>query len=324
MARECAVILAAGKGTRMKSARAKVLHEVFGRPMAAHVVGAVREAGVGEMVVVTGHQAEAVEAALAGKGVRFARQTEQLGTGHAVLTARGSLPAATSTVLILCGDTPLVEARQLREMLGRHRAAGSVLTVMTTVLDNPANYGRIITDGDGSVLAIVEEKDASEEQRRIREINAGIYCVRHDFLFSALNGVDRNNSQGEMYLTDIVGIARRQGYPVARYLCAEAWQVLGVNSRRDLAEAEGHFRRRKNEALMAAGVTLEDPATAYIGAEVEIGADTVLAPQVVIRGASTIGRGCRIGPFCLIEDGSLADGGVLPPYSHLVAGKKLR
>jgi bifunctional UDP-N-acetylglucosamine pyrophosphorylase/glucosamine-1-phosphate N-acetyltransferase len=256
-------------------------------------------------------------ASLRGLPVTFAVQEHQLGTGHAVLVAEDFLPAEASIVLILCGDTPLVRSATLARMLDSHRRSCRLLTVMTTILADPTNYGRIVSGGDGSIERIVEQKDASPDELAIAEINAGIYCVDRRFLFAALAGVDRNNSQGEMYLTDIVGIARKQGHVVGRFRCEDAPEVLGVNSRIELAMAEAKLREERNRGLMASGVTLIDPATAYIGGHVVIGRDTVIEPCVSISGESFIGEGCRIGSFAVLENCSLGRGVVVAPLVRL-------
>ncbi len=311
----CAVILAAGKGTRMKSNRAKVLHHVFGQAMIRHVVDRVRRAGIDDVVVVTGHQGEQVESCLAGSGVRFARQQEQLGTGHAVLSARRAVREEADIVVVLCGDTPLIEVESISAMLASHRDAA--VTVMTTVLDDPTNYGRIITDEQGNVLGIVEEKDADDRQRAIREVNAGIYCVERDFLFTALGQVTSDNRQGELYLTDIVAIGVRQGRRVQRFLCPDPDQVLGVNSRQELARAQAVLQQRKNRQLMAAGVTLVAPGLAFIDPDVEIGADSTVHANVHLRGRTFIGRNCTIEPFCLLEDCRIGDNVHIGAGCHL-------
>lgn len=312
-----ALVLAGGKGTRMKSERAKVLHEVMGQAMIHHVMDAVFAAGITQAVAVVGHQRDEVMASLRGLPVSFAVQEQQLGTGHAVLVAEDFLPAEASVVLILCGDTPLVRSATLARMLDSHRRSGRLLTVMTTILADPTNYGRIVSGDDGSIERIVEQKDASPDELAIAEINAGIYCVDRRFLFAALAGVDRNNSQGEMYLTDIVGIARKQGHVVGRFRCEDAPEVLGVNSRIELAMAEAKLREERNRGLMASGVTLIDPATTYIGGQVVIGRDTVIEPCVSISGESVVGEGCRIGSFAALENCSLGRGVVVAPLVRL-------
>lgn len=313
-----ALVLAGGKGTRMKSERAKVLHEVFGHAMIHHVMDAVFGAGVGQAVLVVGHQREAVKTCLGAlPTVNFAVQEEQKGTGHAVLVAQETLPADAGTVLVLCGDTPLIRSETLVKMIDSHQQSGGLLTVMTTILDNPTNYGRIVSGADGSIARIVEQKDATPEEREIGEINAGIYCVERRFLYEALAGVDCNNSQGEMYLTDIVGIAGERGLVVGRFCCEDAREVLGVNSRIELAMAEAKLRETKNIELMAAGVTLVDPATTYVAKEVVIGRDTVLQPCVHISGKTVIGEECRVGPFAVISDCRIGRGASVEAHARL-------
>ena len=241
-----AIILAAGKGTRMKSPKAKVLHEVLSVPMIHHVLASLSPLNIMETVVVTGHQAGKVEASLAGHDVVFARQVEQLGTAHAVLAAREFYQTFGGTVMILCGDTPLIRSSTLKHMLAEHVDSGSPVTVMSTVLTDPANYGRIIVGANNEVVGIVEEKDASASQKKIHEINAGVYCVESSFLCESLGRIGSENSQGEFYLTDLVGLATAAGYAVNRYLCSDPVEVLGVNSPIELAEAEKELRLRNS------------------------------------------------------------------------------
>jgi len=312
-----ALILAAGKGTRMKSDKAKVLHEVFFAPMIHHVLDAVAPLGLDATVVVIGHQREKVMSALADYRVLFACQDKQLGTGHAVLAARELLQARGGTVLILCGDTPLIRTVTLRDMLAEHACSDAVLTVMTTELDDPTNYGRILTDDRGGVQGIIEEKDASPVQRSIREVNAGIYCVQVDFLFQALREVGTDNSQGEVYLTDIVGLAHRSAQQVRRFLCVDPEEVLGVNSRIELAVAGARLRERRNRQLMADGVTLMQPETIAVEETVLVGNDTVVEPHVRVTGATVIGRDCLIESFCDIRACQIGDGVRIGAFAYL-------
>jgi bifunctional UDP-N-acetylglucosamine pyrophosphorylase/glucosamine-1-phosphate N-acetyltransferase len=313
----CAVVLAAGKGTRMKSDKAKVLHEVFGRAMVGHVIEAVRKAGIFDVIVVVGHQQQEVMDCLLSFEVRFAVQEEQLGTGHAVMCAASLVNEKHRHIFILCGDTPLISPATLKNMERHHLSAGSVLTVMTTSLTDPANYGRIITDQAGGIVRIVEEKDASESERRVNEINAGIYLADREFLFTALQQVGSDNSQGEVYLTDIVAVARRDGEKVERFSCLDASEVLGVNSRVELAQAERRLRRGFNDELMGSGVTMQDPETTYIGRDVIIGSDSIVCANVHIAGNSALGKRCVVHPFCYIKDCSLGDDVIVEPFSYL-------
>lgn len=327
-----AVILAAGKGTRMKSEKAKVLHEVFYQPMVRHVIGAVLEAGVLRGVCVIGHQKEAVAQALDGLPVECVVQAEQKGTGHAVLCAREAC-SGLAQILIVCGDTPLLRAETLQAMQDQHRESGATLTLMTTELDNPFGYGRILRGPDNELMAIVEEKDASPEERQIREINAGVYLVRADFLFQALSQVGTDNRQGEMYLTDIAAIARREGKKVQPFLHPVAQDVLGVNSRVELAQAEAVLQARRNRELMLSGVTMLHPPSTRVAPDCELGRDCLLHAQTTVEDGSRLGPGCvldqgailrnctvgagaRIGAYSVLENRQIADGELVAPLSR--------
>ncbi|MCJ7602890.1 MAG: NTP transferase domain-containing protein [Desulfobulbaceae bacterium] len=313
-----ALILAAGKGTRMKSAHAKVMHEVFFKPMIHHVLDALAPLHIHKTVVVTGHQAEKVEQSCAGYDVVFARQHEQLGTGHAVLAADSALSSAdTDVVMILCGDTPLIRAETLQAMLREHLSGMHKLTVMTTVVEDPTNYGRIILSNSGHVQAIVEEKDASPEQKMINEINAGIYCVEKNFLFTALKSVGTDNKQGEVYLTDVIAIAHSSGRQVQRFFCRQAEEALGVNSRYELSLAHATLQRRFLRRLMDQGVTCILPETITISGEVKIGRDTIISPNVSISGKTAIGDNCRVAPFSCLVDCQLGDNVSIGEFSYL-------
>ncbi len=312
-----AIVLAAGKGTRMKSSKAKVLHETFFEPMIFHVLDALQTLSVEETVVITGHQAEHVEEVLAPYDTTFVRQHEQLGTGHAVLTAEKVLAGKQGTALIICGDTPLVKQQTLQEMLDGHLASSAALTVMTTILDNPANYGRIVSNESGSIEKIVEQKDADSVERLIKEINAGIYCVDCSFLFTSLKKVGTDNMQGEVYLTDIVEIARQQGVQVEKYLCADPQEITGVNSRVELARATKILQARRNHELMMDGVSMVDPESVFVEKTVTIGSDTIIHPNCYLTGTTCVGKGCEIEPFCRLTDCQVGDGEVVRSFSHL-------
>ncbi|MBT8333012.1 MAG: bifunctional N-acetylglucosamine-1-phosphate uridyltransferase/glucosamine-1-phosphate acetyltransferase [Desulfobacterales bacterium] len=311
------IILAAGKGTRMKSAKAKVLHEVFFQPMIHLVLKAVEPLQTKQSIVIVGHQKEAVERVLEEFDVTCAEQKEQNGTGHAVLCAEPHITEWEGDVMILYGDSPLLLTQHLEEMYQLHRHNDSVLTVMTTCLTNPSNYGRIIIDNSGNVIEIVEEKDATEEQRNITEINVGIYCVQTKFLFEALKQVTTDNSQGEMYLTDIVAIAVKNGFTVRRYEHPHPSHVLGVNSRGELATAHMEIQSRRNAALMASGITLLNPLTTQIGPTVTIEPDSIIGPQVTITGTSLISNGC------VIEAGVSLDNADVGTNAHIGANSVL-
>ena len=243
MANLTAVILAAGKGTRMKSKLPKVLHKVGGHPMLEHVMDAAEAAGCRDNVVVIGHGAELVRE-LVGDRARIALQAEQLGTGHAVLQAADTLKDFSGTVMILCGDTPLLEADELEKFYAEHVKSGAAATVMSALMDDPFGYGRILRDANGDVAGIVEQKDASEEQKQIKEINTGNYCVEAPLLFEVLRTLGNNNAQGEYYLTDVLAKLRAMGKKVGGVITADSEMIMGVNSRRQLAEAESVMRRR--------------------------------------------------------------------------------
>ena len=311
-----AVILAAGKGTRMKSALPKVLHAVAGVPMLHYPVGLARELGCAPTVAVIGHGAEAVETALAGSGVRFALQAQQLGTGHAVLCAEPQLAGFAGTVLLLCGDVPLLRRQTLEALLHYHQAQQATVTVLTALMPNPHGYGRIVRQGD-EVLRIVEEKDASQQEKAIHEINTGIYALEAPFLFEALKTIGCDNAQGEYYLTDVLAAARRVGRRVCALAAGTPKETMGINDRVQLAEASALMRQRINQELMLSGVTLVDPATSYIEPQVRIGADSIIEPGVQLRGATHIGRNCRIDSGVVVSDCQIGDG------VHLKAGSIL-
>ncbi len=301
-----AVILAAGKGTRMKSAQPKVVHPVAGRPMVTFPVDRARQLGCQPTVLVVGHGAEAVQALLADHPVSFAVQDEQLGTGHALLCARQALQGFAGTLLLLCGDVPLLRDETLEQLIAEHEKNHAAVTVLTAQLAEPFGYGRVLREGD-EVLGIVEEKDASREQKLIREINTGIYAFEAPFVFEALSGVGCENAQREYYLTDVLAAARSAGRRVGAVVLEDADEAMGINDRVQLAQASTVMRRRINERLMREGVTLVDPEQTYIEPQVEIGADTLIYPGVCLGGATRIGSGCLIEAQVTIRDCRLDD-----------------
>ena len=307
MANLTAVILAAGKGTRMKSKLPKVLHKVGGHPMLEHVMDAAEAAGCRDNVVVIGHGAELVRE-LVGDRARIALQAEQLGTGHAVLQAADTLKDFSGTVMILCGDTPLLEADELEKFYAEHVKSGAAATVMSALMDDPFGYGRILRDANGDVAGIVEQKDASEEQKQIKEINTGNYCVEAPLLFEVLRTLGNDNAQGEYYLTDVLAKLRAMGKKVGGVITADSEMIMGVNSRRQLAEAESVMRRRIAERHMDDGVTIMDPASTFIEKSVKIAPDTVIYPNTWLQGATVIGEDCEIGPNVRLENVKVADG----------------
>lgn len=337
-----AVVLAAGKGTRMKSGLIKVLHPAAGLPMISWPVAAAREAGADPIVLVIGHQANAVQGVFRGAAdIRCAMQEEQLGTGHAVACALDALAGFRGTLLILCGDTPLLRPETLADLLKYHRDQAAVVTVLTALMDDPYGYGRVVRDGAGRVLRIVEQKDADPEEQEIREINSGIYCMESGFLFDNIRSVSNDNAQGEYYLTDLVAIAVRKGLACLARPTGDADEIMGVNDRAQLAEASRILRRRINRGHMLAGVTLIDPEQTYIDHGVTIGADTTIHPNCRIGGGTVIGgdceiesgvsiSGCSIGDGCHIKAGSVLEGSELQgdvavgPMAHLRPGTVLQ
>ncbi len=312
-----AVILAAGRGTRMKSKQPKVLHPVAGLPMTLYPSRLAAGLGAEPTVLVVGHGAEAVKEALAPEPVRFALQEDQLGTGHALLCAEAELLGFSGTLLLLCGDVPLLRRETLDRLLAYHRAQQATVTVLTAEMTDPHGYGRIVRGDGEAVLRIVEEKDATPKERSIREINTGIYAFEAPFVFEALRGVGRDNAQGEYYLTDVIAVARAAGRKVCALVTDDPEETMGINDRVQLARAGQIMRGRINEAHMRAGVTLIDPAATYIDPQVEIGADTTIHPGVHLRGATRIGAESLIEPGVVVTDCRVGDG------AHLKAGSVL-
>ncbi|MEA4924789.1 MAG: bifunctional UDP-N-acetylglucosamine diphosphorylase/glucosamine-1-phosphate N-acetyltransferase GlmU [Syntrophomonadaceae bacterium] len=290
-----AVILAAGKGVRMCSKLPKVVHRVAGKPMVVHVADAVREAGVDRIVLVVGHGRHSVEELFPSGSVEFVVQEEQLGTGHALLQAQAKV-SQDDTILVLAGDTPLLQAGTLKTMIAHHQNSGAAATVLTTEVENPYGYGRIIRDPQGAFQSIVEEKDANPAQKLVREINSGMYCLQVKDAFAALNGIGTQNAQGEYYLTGILPILMGEGKKVEALLLDVEEDMYGINDRVQLTQAEKIIRRRKNRSLMKSGVTIVDPPSTFIDNDVVIGIDTIIYPQTIIEGGTTIGTDCEIGP----------------------------
>lgn len=295
------VILAAGKGTRMKSALPKVLHGIAGRPMVQHVVNAAAALDPLNTVVVYGHGGEKVREAVQGTNLRWAEQAEQLGTGHAVAQALPYLEE--DVVLVLYGDVPLIRPETLREFVARVNER--TLALMTLTMDDPSGYGRIVRGEDGKVQRIVEQKDASEDEKRIPEINTGILACTRGFLSESLPALSNNNAQGEYYLTDLIAMAVEKGMTVETAQPAFPWEVDGVNDRVQLARLERVYQLNQAEALMRAGVTLMDPARLDVRGDVQVAGDVMMDVNVVLEGKVTIESGVRIGPNCLIRDAHL-------------------
>ena len=288
------VILAAGKGTRMKSARPKVMHKVAGMPMIEYVMRAAASLSPKTITVVVGHMKELLQAGLHHyPQVAFATQEPQLGTGHALLQTAGVLANQAGNVLLLSGDVPLLRPDTVGELVQKHEAAAAAATVLTAQVDQPYGYGRIVRV-KGRLSRIVEERDASPVQRKIKEINSGVYVFALAPLFDALRTLATANAQGEYYLTDLIAAYRRRKRPVEAVLIDSSNEIRGINSRSELAEASRIVRQKKNEELMAAGVTIEDPATTYIDEDVVVGADTVIHPGVHLEGRTQVGQACEI------------------------------
>ncbi|MBF2452203.1 bifunctional UDP-N-acetylglucosamine diphosphorylase/glucosamine-1-phosphate N-acetyltransferase GlmU [Listeria welshimeri] len=293
MSKRYAVVLAAGQGTRMKSKLYKVLHPVCGKPMVEHVVDQISTLDVDKVVTIVGHGAEKVQKHLAGKS-EFVKQEEQLGTAHAVLQAKPELAGKDGVTLVVCGDTPLIEASTMEALLKYHHEKRAKATILTTVIEDPTGYGRIIRDDLGIVEKIVEHKDATEKEQRISEINTGTYCFDNKALFEALENVSNDNVQGEYYLPDVIKILKDLDEVVAAYRMESFEESLGVNDRIALAEASKLMQRRINDNHMRNGVTLVNPENTYIDIDVKIGQDTVIEPGVMLRGNTVIGDDCVI------------------------------
>ena len=301
-------ILAAGLGTRMKSSIAKVLHRAGGRALIEHVVRVALELAPAERVfVVVGHQAEAVRQLLNPYGVRFVYQREQLGTAHALLVGREQLEAAARHLLVLSGDVPVLTSQTLRRLVEAHLDASAAATLLTVELDEPAQYGRILRDADGHLADIVEYKSSTPEQAAIREVNAGIYCFLSGPLFAHIDKVSNQNKAGEYYLTDLPALLRRASDPVRAVQVGEPREVLGVNTRVELAGLDALLRERKARDLMLSGVTIYRPETCLIDPDVEVGTDSVIGPCVALYGGTWLGRGCVVRPFSTLADTVLED-----------------
>lgn len=329
------VILAAGKGTRMKSDLVKVLHPILGRPMLSYTVDlSLHHIKAEKTIVVIGHQADQIEERFGDSRIEFVHQDEQLGTGHAVLQALPLLRGFTGIALILCGDVPLVKAETLRSFIDTFLENHSTIAVLTAVVKNPYGYGRIVRGEEGWLERIVEEKDASNEERLIREINTGIYCVRSAFLMEGLKEIGKENVQGEYYLTDLVEVARKRDLRCSAHMVADPVEVMGINTRVDLATATEVLRQGKVQELMLSGVTIVDPRTTYVDRTVEIGMDTTLYPNCTLQGRTRIGERCVIEPnskisdteigngvtirsYSVITESRIEDGAVIGPFAHL-------
>ncbi len=334
------VILAAGLGTRMKSGLAKALHPLAGRPMIQHILSTAAEIDPEKIVLVLGHQADRVRKACEGYKTEFVLQSEQLGTGHAVRQARDAIAAAVGPVMILCADTPLLRSGTLTALIDLHVRSRAAVTLITAMVENPFGYGRAVR-GKSGVVRVVEEKDATAPQKKIREINAGIYCFEKKFLLSSLERLGKNNAQGEYYLPDTIELARKNRLVVSALLCGDPDEVMGVNSRYDLSRAEKIIGSRINQKWMLAGVTMLDPDSVFIGSEVSLGRDTVLYNNVRLEGKTRLGEACIVYPgtrivnsvignnvsvkdCCVIEESDIAADAVVGPFARLRPGSVIR
>lgn len=342
MANRFAVVLAAGQGTRMKSKLYKVLHKVCGKAMVEHVIDQVEDAGFDHVVTIVGHGADSVKQVI-GDRSEYVLQAEQLGTGHAVLQAQEALGGKAGTTLVICGDTPLLTSDTLAALVKHHESESAKATILTAHADNSFGYGRIIRNTEDFVEKIVEQKDASEAEAAVQEINTGTYVFDNEALFEVLSLVRNDNSQGEYYLPDVIEILKKQGEIVTAYQMADMAEALGVNDRVALAEASTKMKKRINEMHMRNGVTLLDPDNTYIESTVVIGSDTIVEPGVVLKGNTVIGEDCFIGTnseirdskignrvrvtSSNIEEATMADDSNIGPYSHLrpnsIVGEKV-
>jgi len=306
--RTAAVIMAAGKSTRMKSAIPKAAHLMCGKPVTRHIIDACREAEVSDIIVVVGYEAEMVKSAL-GDDVNYALQAQQLGTGHACMQAMPLIGPEVSRVLVLPGDCPLLTASTITELLSVHTEGGFSAALLTAILDDAGNYGRIVRDSSGNVSGIVEAKDATVEQLAICEMNPAVYCFARVDLEENLGRISAKNAQGEYYLTDVIGLLVDSGRSVGAVAVEDPLEALGINNRVELAEAASIMRSRILRDLMLSGVTIVDPATTHIDAGVCIGPDTTIHPFTIIERGSVIGSGCEIGPYAHLRGVTVADGG---------------
>jgi bifunctional UDP-N-acetylglucosamine pyrophosphorylase / glucosamine-1-phosphate N-acetyltransferase len=331
------IVLAAGQGTRMRSAIPKVLHNLLGRPLASYSIEAARDASGTKPILVIGHGQDEVRQVF-GDRAEYIIQEPQLGTGHAVLQAKAVLEGKSDLVLVTYADMPLVTATTLRELIDAQRAHAGPVTMLTVIAEDPRGFGRVIRNEQGHVLEVVEEAQATPEQLEIQELNSGVYCFESAWLWKALEEIQLS-PKGEYYLTDLIGIATAQGHPVQAFISKDNEEVIGINTRVHLAEATGILRKRINETWMLAGVTIIDPTTTYIEPGVTIGRDTTLLPSTFLQGETSIGENCLLGPNTIInntrignnckvlasvvEKAILEDNVDIGPYGHLRKGSHL-
>lgn len=306
MANTAAIILAAGKGTRMNSDQPKVLHRLGGKYLVQHVIDETKKAGIEQIILVIGHGGEEVKSAL-GEEFIYAWQRQQLGTGHAVMQAVGFLEQDVEQVLVLSGDVPLLKGETIKALLEKFNIEKAGAAILTAKYENPKGYGRIIRNPEGKIIKIVEDADASLEELEIKEINSGTYCFAKDELVATLTTLTPNNAQGEYYLTDVIQETREKGLNVTGFLTADPMETMGINNRVQLAEMESFHRKRINRQLMLSGVTMIDPDAVYIDVGVTIGQDTIIYPFTIIQGETKIGRGCTVGPNVTIFNSEIGN-----------------
>jgi len=312
------IILAAGLGKRMKSDMPKALHPVAGKPMLFYPIEVVKGLGIEKVIVIVGHKAGEVIHALNSEPnskLIYVRQEPQLGTGHAVLSAADSLKSFKGNVLILSGDVPLITRETLLGLLILHAKKKAAISFISTVVEDPAGYGRVLRDGNNSVIRVVEDKDADSEEKAVNEINTGIYCADATFLFSGLKKIKKGNAQGEYYLPDLIAIAVKQKKGVVCLTHINRREVMGINNRIELSEANEEMRERINNELMLSGVTLIDDETAYIHKGIQIDRDTTIYPNVFLEGNTVVGKGCLIEEGCKIINSTIGDGTVIKSHS---------
>ncbi|MBP5470865.1 MAG: NTP transferase domain-containing protein [Candidatus Riflebacteria bacterium] len=331
-----ALILAAGKGTRMKSELPKVVHPILGRPMVSYVIDAVKAVGCGKTILVTGYKSDVVKASLQDLNdgsIDYTEQTEQLGTGHAVQCYVKTATNRPKDLLVVCGDTPLISVETLNKMVEIHNTQKPAITMMTLIMNEPGNYGRIVRSKDGNVIAIREAKDSSEEELKIKEINLGVYLFDSDFLFNNIFNLKPNNKQKEYYLTDMIEIAAQQGKKVIAVIEKDESSTLGINSRQHLAQVSTILQKQILNRLMDSGVTITCPEQTFIGPKVEIASDTVIEPGCMIYGDTVIDKNCVIGPnvklnnakvgkdtklqYCIVENATIDCNSKIAPFTSL-------
>lgn len=305
-----AVVLAAGKGTRMKSDLPKVLFPLAGKPMLQYIIDTLEEVGIEQIVVVAGYGSQEVQQAVSGN-LTWVQQHPQLGTGHALAQAEPVLSHYTGDVLVVCGDTPLLGSATIKQLIVHHQNSCADATILTAIFANPAHYGRVIRNPSGEVAGIVEYKDATPEQLAVDEINSGTFCFRWPEAQKQLATLDADNAQGEYYLTDVIGLLASQGRVVESSVVKDNREIIGINDRVRLAEVDKIMRQRINETLMLKGVTIVDPATTWIDREVEVGKDSVILPNTHLCGRTSIGSNCRIGPDTTITNSAVGSGVII-------------